>query len=129
MSSDAREPDDTLSSSAGAPSEYDGTGTGHDPYGDRGYRDDGGRGQEVSDALEKELAESFGADDCAHEHLSDRMLAEDQRGDGVPRLIEDDARDGVYDDRWGQVSDDGLDDRHELSAEESAMHYVDEDEL
>lgn len=127
MSDEARDP--STSSSASEPSEYDGTGTGHDPYGERGYHDDGGRGQEVCDALEKELAESFGADDTAHEHLSDRMLAEDQRGDGVPRLAEDDSRDGVFDDRWAEATDDGLDDRHELSAEESAMHYVDDPAL
>ncbi len=121
--------EDTSSSSVREPTEYDGTGTRHAPYGDRAYRDDGGRGQEVSDALELDLAEGLGADDPAQEYLSDRMLAQDQRGDGVPRLIEDDARDGgVYDDRYGTLSDDGLDDRHELSAEESAMHYVDGDD-
>lgn len=120
--------EDTLSSSVREPTEYDGTGTRHAPYGDRAYRDDGGRGQEVSDALELDLAEGLGADDPAQEYLSDRMLVQDQRGDGVPRIIDGDDGDGEYDDRYATLSDDGLDDRHELSAEESAMHYVDEDD-
>jgi hypothetical protein len=108
--------------------DYDGTGTGHAPYGDAAYRGRGQAGDEVAQALEADLAEQFGADDPAEEHLSTRMAREGERGDGVPRLTEQDGgTNSVTDDVFADRTTDEIDgDRHELTAEEAAMHYVDE---
>jgi hypothetical protein len=110
--------------------EYDGTGTGHEPYGDAAYRGRGQPGDEVADALESELTEHYGADDAARAHLSGRMVRDEERSVSVPRLAEHDRDDdGVGDDLLADESTDGVDsDRHELCAEEVAMHYVDLDE-
>ncbi len=109
-------------------SEYDGTGTGHAPYGAPAYRGRGQAGDEVAARMSGELEEEFGSDDPGRGHLSDRMLRADERGGAVPRLVEDDAHaaDAVADDVLAECTTEGLDDRHELSAEEAAMHYVDE---
>ena len=71
--------------------EYDGTGTGHAPYGDAAYHGRGQAGDEVAAALEADLAEEYGSDDAAAEHLSARMQRAEGRGDGVPRLSGEDA--------------------------------------
>lgn len=110
--------------------EYDGTGTGHAPYGEPAYRGRGQAGDEVAAALEADLAEEYGSDDAATEHLSARMQRAEGHGDGVPRLSGEDAgTNSVEDDMVAECSPGGVDgDRHELSAEEAAMHYVDDDE-
>jgi hypothetical protein len=112
--------------------DYDGTGTGHEPYGDAAYRGRGQSGDEVADALESELAEQYGAEDAAGTHLSGRMQREreQERSTSVPRLAEHDRDDdGSCDDLIADSATDGVDsDRHELSAEEVAMHYVDVDD-
>jgi hypothetical protein len=111
--------------------EYDGTGTGHERYGDAAYPEGGGkRGEEVAAAMEAELAEDYDADDPGEAHLSERMLRQEQRDpNAVPRFSEDDdAVDAGGNDQFGDITTEEVDaDRHDLSAEESAMHYVDED--
>lgn len=108
--------------------EYDGTGTGHQAYGEAAYRGRGQAGDEVADALESEFAAGVGADDVAGEHLSARMLRAEARGDVVPRLTEEDGGAGeAPDELFAEASIEGIDgDRHELTAEEAAMHFIDE---
>ena len=112
--------------------DYDGTGTGHEPYGDAAYRGRGQSGDEVADALESELAEQYGAEDAAGAHLSGRMQREreQERSTSVPRLAEHDRDDdGISDDLIADTATGEVDsDRHELCAEEVAMHYVDVDD-
>jgi hypothetical protein len=108
--------------------DYDGTGTGHEPYGAPAYRGRGQAGDEVAEALEADLAEQFGADDTAANHLSHRMAQAEGHGDAVPRLTEQDGgTNSVTDDLVADRTTDEVDgDRHELTAEEAAMHYVSE---
>lgn len=102
--------------------EYDGTGTGHAPYGEPAYRGRGQAGDEVAEELEQDLVRGFGSDDLAREHLPPRMSR--LRADAVPRLAEEEYGADLY----AECATEEVDsDRHELSAEEAAMHYVDED--
>lgn len=110
--------------------DYDGTGTGHEPYGDPAYRGRGQSGDEVADALDCALVEQYGAEDAAGAHLSGRMQRDRERSGTVPRLVEHDPDvDGINDDRLAAAAIEEVDtNRHELCAEEVAMHYVDLDD-
>lgn len=125
-------PHDSLSNDRETEPDYDGTGTGHAPYGDPAYRGRGQSGDEVADALDAALVEQYGAEDAAGEHLSGRMQREreQERSGAVPRLAEHDRdADGIEDDRIADSAIEEVDsNRHELCAEETAMHYVDLDD-
>lgn len=103
--------------------EYDGTGTGHAPYGNPAYRGRGQVGDEVAEELEQDLVRGFGSEDTAREHLAERMMR--PRGDVVPRMTGEDEGVALFADC---ATEDIDSDRHELSAEESAMHYIDGDD-
>ena len=89
------------------------------PYGKAAYPGRGQAGDEVADALTTELEEEFASDDPAAKFAPHR---EGFREVIVGRLVEDDdALDSEHDDVTAH--DSGEDD--DLSAEESALHYVD----
>lgn len=95
--------------------DYDGTGTGHEAYGEPAYRGRGQAGDEVADALTAELAAEFGSDDPAASFAPHSPTV-------VGRLTEDtDALISEHDDVTAHYTGDDDD----LSAEEAALHYVD----
>ena len=110
--------------------ENDGSDLGFEPGAESGYAGRGQAGDEVVDILETSLAEEYGSDDPGESHLSDRMRRERGSQDDVARFSEDgDAVLAGGNDQFGDEAGDEVDeDRHDLSAEESAMHYVDEDD-
>jgi len=118
MSDGVHEPD---------PLEHDGTDTGFEPDAESAYAGRGQAGDEVVDVLEASLEEQYGSDDPGADHLSERMRRS-AGTDAVPRFSEDDAAVAAGgNDQFGDASDDEVDvDRHDLSAEEGAMHFVDE---
>lgn len=89
-----------------------------EPYGKPAYPGRGQAGDEVADALTAELVEEFASDDPAAAFAPHR---EGYREGIVGRLVDDDALDSEHDDVTAH--DSGEDD--DLSAEESALHYVD----
>ncbi len=98
-----------------------GIDSGFEPYGERAYRGRGQRGDEVADALTRELTEEFASDDPAAEFAPHR---EGYREGIVGRLVEDEGGPNVaHDDVLAH--DSGEDD--DLTAEEAALHYVDPD--
>jgi hypothetical protein len=99
--------------------ERDDVATETEPYGKPAYPGRGQAGDEVADALTTELVEEFASDDPAAAFAPHR---EGYREGIVGRLVEDDdALDSEHDDVTAH--DSGEDD--DLSAEESALHYVD----
>jgi len=92
-----------------------------DPYGKPAYPGRGQAGDEVADALTADLVEEYASDDPAAAFAPHR---EGYREGIVGRLVEDDdALDSEHDDVTAH--DSGEDD--DLSAEESALHYIDPD--
>ena len=98
--------------------DVDTTDTPTEPYGKAAYPGRGQAGDEVADALTAELEEEFASDDPAAKVAPHR---EGFREGIVGRLVDDDALDSEHDDVTAH--DSGEDD--DLSAEESALHYVD----
>lgn len=98
--------------------DVDTTDTATEPYGKAAYPGRGQAGDEVADALTAELEEEFASDDPAAKFAPHR---EGFREGIVGRLVDDDALDSEHDDVTAH--DSGEDD--DLSAEESALHYVD----
>ncbi len=92
--------------------------TSAEPYGKAAYPGRGQAGDEVADALTAELEEEFASDDPAAKFAPHR---EGFREGIVGRLVDDDALDSDHDDVTAH--DSGEDD--DLTAEESALHYVD----
>ena len=91
-----------------------------DPYGKPAYPGRGQAGDEVADALTADLVEEYASDDPAAAFAPHR---EGYREAIVGRLVDQDALDSEHDDVTAH--DSGEDD--DLSAEESALHYVDPD--
>ncbi len=100
--------------------EFDDLDTLSEPYGKPAYPGRGQAGDEVADALTADLVEEYASDDPAAAFAPHR---EGYREGIVGRLVDQDALDSDHDDVTAH--DSGEDD--DLTAEESALHYVDPD--